>query len=129
MSPPLPTRFPLIIAEGLDVATFASLAQAEGYYEPWVAREPTVRGYDADGRRLTITVEGGSTRRGLFATPDAGRVRIRLAEETPSAADALRGLLVEYLRDLAGRGLAVPESPDALALRDLVDAAHRFARA
>ena len=129
MAPSLPERFPLIIAEGLDVGVFASLAQAEGNYEPWISREPTVRGYDADGRRLKFEIEGGSTRRGFFAMPDAGQVRIRLAEDQPSGADELRELLTEFLRYFAARGHAVPRPLDTLPLPDLIDAARPFARA
>lgn len=73
---------PVFLIEGLDVAIFASLEDAQLWLEP--PDVPSQKGYDAVGRRLRIETDGHAT-------------RITLVEDEPSDSEQFGKELRAYL--------------------------------
>ena len=87
-------KAPIIVNDGQDmnyanIDVFASVHDAELYYESWYADEPYFA-YDADGLRLE-----------MLPNEDNGTVILRPMEEEPSGKDVLRRNLRDNLKYIA----------------------------
>lgn len=100
---------PIIIAEGWDVYLYNSIADAEGYMEPIDVEDAIYKGYDAEGKLLTISTDGK-------------KVFISAAEDGPKHARELEDFLRECLARVKEKA-AAEQSPD---LPSLLKACERF---
>ena len=87
-------KCPIIIAEGLDVAFYDSVPEAETAMEAIDVRDGIFVGYDAEARLLTFSIEHRHDRTFFGLIPvEFDAVVIHLAEETPNHQRELRELL------------------------------------
>lgn len=100
---------PLIIAEGWDVQLYNSITDAVGYLEPIDVRDGIYKGYDAEGRSLSISTDGK-------------KVLITAAEDEPKHAGELEGFLRECLARVNEKVVA----EQSLDLPALLKACERF---
>ena len=97
MKPPIFVKF----SDEIELHVFATIAQAEGYFEPIDVQNNSSVAYDAEGRllRLVITDPPIERRRwwGGSVIDFYGAWQLQPAEDTPTHRDALRNALVNFL--------------------------------
>jgi hypothetical protein len=99
-------KFPLIVAEDLDISLYNSIEALETHLEGIDVAENRYKSFDAEGRLLELKVIGA--KKGLF-TVIVGRVQLADAEDIPRH----REELAEYLRNhLKAVGQPVDEEID-----------------
>lgn len=118
-------RVPLLVWESGDLLTFQSVAEAESSLEPIDVRSGIYRGFDGEGRLLTL---GVTVRRERFlgiVSVSRERVFVRLAEESPNHRGELKDILQRFLRAAGVAGDAV----STMTFEELVTAASDTSRA
>lgn len=104
-------RYPIVVAEGLDVSLFSSNEEAEEYLNGVNVAGGACVAFDAEGRALRLEATGVQ-KNPLSA--ERRKVRIALAEDAPNHAEQLRRVLHDYLQ-----ACGQPLGPEA-ALPDLI---------
>lgn len=110
-------KSPLVVNENGNLMFFASVQDAERYLEPVDVRNGEYVAYDADGRRLDLSVESERVP-ALFGMThdDVERVRVRAAGDAAPRPGELRAALLAFLR-ATGRA---PAGTEGLSLHALV---------
>lgn len=108
---------PPIFVRADDLYVFDTVEDAESSLEP-VDVDPAVRGFDAEGRALSVRAIGEVKKHWIMIDQSRARVVITPAEEIATHVEELRAELVRWLTAVEG---AVPT--DGLA--ELVLRAHR----
>ena len=98
-------KFPLIIAEGLDISFYDRLEDAECSLEAIDVKEGLYEAYDSEGSLLKLSVLDRETPV-LFGLmkPVLEHVNISLAEDNPSHSLKLEKLLRSFLKSLNEEG-------------------------
>lgn len=95
-------RFPLVVAEGVDLSFYDHVGALEGALE-WIdVRDGAFQAWDAEGRRLTLGVADL-------------RVVVEGAQKHPAHADELRGVLLRFLEATGEGDLSSEPLPSLLA--------------
>ena len=79
-----------------DLYIFGSVEEVESGLEP-VDVEPSLRGFDAEGRLLDVLVRGEVRRGWLGPNQSAAKVEVVLVEEQPGHTEELRITLAGWL--------------------------------
>jgi len=117
-------RFPIFVSEPNDLYAFDSLSDLQLHLEPVDVEDGIYEAYDSEGRRLSLRAMG--VRRGWLGSIDQHKASIIVAraEQTPTHAEALRGLLVSFLSAVEKEGPPL----DGLSLQELESRALPHAR-
>lgn len=118
-------RAPLLVWESGDLHAFQSVAEAESALEPPDVKSGIYRGFDGDGRLLTLRTTVRREKLLGFLSISRERVSVALAEESPNHRDELTGILQRFLT-AAGSGA---EAVTAMTFEDLVTVASNTSRA
>lgn len=88
----------MLVWESGDLYAFHSVAEAESSLEPADVRNGIYRGFDGEGRLLTLSVTIRQEKLlGVFSV-SRERVSVGLAEESPNHTDELKDILQRFLR-------------------------------
>lgn len=117
-------REPIVVSENGDINIFDSWAAARTSMEPADVRNNEYMVFDADGCRLSLTIE--TRRRRVFGVFSVAleEVVLESVDEDPRHRETLSLLLRGYLKNI---GCAIPGGQD-LPLEDLLSEVARYLR-
>lgn len=93
-------KYPIILAEGLDVEPYLSIAEIRYELEIDIVKETTYKAYDAEGRLMELVIDKAQAEKPNFLgnkkTVTYEQINIRPLEIEPTHAEELKQLLLDY---------------------------------